>query len=313
MLNFLERYWTEVLWRLTNPYCVECAAYAIIFGLLGFGYLRYHYGREWWVELKSKLRQPYLIPDLKFDVSYYIFVVLFDCIFLYLIGLSFFSLQIEIQKFLTTSLASAHAQGFFQMNGTFQYMLPLLAFFMWDFATYVSHYLHHRVPWLWEFHKLHHNGYSLNPFTAFRVHIFNDIFNSLIVGVVLTLISLPFLFLFKGITAALICRTGIFHILFQFLFKHFHHSPFFICFPNSISRFFLSPAMHHIHHSLKPEHINKNYSIVFSVWDWIFSTQYIPLKNEQLTLGFGEEKKSIKRELIQPFKNIYRNQLKKPA
>lgn len=39
-----------------------------------------------------------------------------------------------------------------------------------EFAGYVSHYLFHRVPWLWSLHRVHHSSESLNIFTTERGH-----------------------------------------------------------------------------------------------------------------------------------------------
>jgi sterol desaturase/sphingolipid hydroxylase (fatty acid hydroxylase superfamily) len=39
-----------------------------------------------------------------------------------------------------------------------------------DFSTYVIHVLHHRIPILWEFHKVHHSAEVLTPITVYRKH-----------------------------------------------------------------------------------------------------------------------------------------------
>ena len=39
-----------------------------------------------------------------------------------------------------------------------------------DFMTYVIHLLFHKIPFLWEFHKIHHSATSMNPFTQYRLH-----------------------------------------------------------------------------------------------------------------------------------------------
>ena len=39
-----------------------------------------------------------------------------------------------------------------------------------DFMTYVIHLLYHKIPFLWEFHKIHHSATSMNPFTQYRLH-----------------------------------------------------------------------------------------------------------------------------------------------
>ncbi len=46
----------------------------------------------------------------------------------------------------------------------------ILFFIAYDFGRFVAHSLLHDVPWLWEFHKVHHSAEVLTPITAFRVH-----------------------------------------------------------------------------------------------------------------------------------------------
>jgi sterol desaturase/sphingolipid hydroxylase (fatty acid hydroxylase superfamily) len=51
-----------------------------------------------------------------------------------------------------------------------------------DFGFYVSHYLLHKVPFLWEFHKVHHSAEVLNPITGFRSHPVDLVFDAVLMG-----------------------------------------------------------------------------------------------------------------------------------
>merc|ERR1739838_972633 len=44
----------------------------------------------------------------------------------------------------------------------------------------------------------------------------------------------------------------------------------------------------HIHHSEKIEHYDKNFGLIFSFWDYMFGTIYVPKVREELTIGLGE-------------------------
>jgi sterol desaturase/sphingolipid hydroxylase (fatty acid hydroxylase superfamily) len=46
--------------------------------------------------------------------------------------------------------------------------------------------------------------------------------------------------------------------------------------------------MHQIHHSLDKRHFNKNYSQVFSLWDWLLGTIYVPREKEMLNFGLTD-------------------------
>ena len=65
-----------------------------------------------------------------------------------------------------------------------------------DFVTFLTHLLHHRVPVLWEFHKVHHSAEVLTPLTVFRKHPLYNVFehgmNIAIIGPLQGVIALCF-------------------------------------------------------------------------------------------------------------------------
>ena len=59
--------------------------------------------------------------------------------------------------------------------GTLPAWLGILVFTIYtlavvDAASYLTHYLQHKVDWFWRFHKVHHSAERLNWFTVFRQH-----------------------------------------------------------------------------------------------------------------------------------------------
>lgn len=46
-----------------------------------------------------------------------------------------------------------------------------VAFFALDFARYWLHRAHHRVPWLWVFHRVHHSTQRLDATAGLRMHV----------------------------------------------------------------------------------------------------------------------------------------------
>ena len=46
----------------------------------------------------------------------------------------------------------------------------LAMFLAYELAYWLDHYLSHEIPFLWEFHRVHHTAETLSPFTVFRVH-----------------------------------------------------------------------------------------------------------------------------------------------
>ncbi len=67
--------------------------------------------------------------------------------------------------------------------------------------------------------------------------------------------------------------------------------------------------MHHVHHSCESRHYDKNFAVVFSLWDHLAGTNYIPARGEQFQLGIGpegEEFSSVWRAYFYPFYSLAR-------
>jgi sterol desaturase/sphingolipid hydroxylase (fatty acid hydroxylase superfamily) len=85
-------------------------------------------------------------------------------------------------------LTSRGLHGLFSSHSPFaiDYVTILLcsvvAFVVVDFANYLSHFLQHFVPALWELHKVHHSATSLTPFTTERMHPFGNVFDGVVAG-----------------------------------------------------------------------------------------------------------------------------------
>ena len=48
-----------------------------------------------------------------------------------------------------------------------------------DLRIYLVHLAMHKIPFLWEFHKIHHSATTLNPITQYRLHPIELIINNL--------------------------------------------------------------------------------------------------------------------------------------
>ena len=49
----------------------------------------------------------------------------------------------------------------------------LATFLALDFLRYWLHRLHHRVPFFWQFHRVHHSSEHLNATSGLRMHAFD--------------------------------------------------------------------------------------------------------------------------------------------
>ncbi len=167
-------------------------------------------------------------------------------------------------------------------------------FVIQDFYLFYFHYLCHKIPALWEVHKLHHAPRVLTPFSDFQVHPIEAIVRDLFYG--------AWLGLALGATNAVIAGEArdidlgavFWPYMIVYAFSHFRHTHIPIHFPPAISRFVVSPAYHQIHHSRDPEHWDKNMAVVFSVWDRMFGTYFLPKKGVALDYGLATEAESAR-------------------
>jgi sterol desaturase/sphingolipid hydroxylase (fatty acid hydroxylase superfamily) len=163
----------------------------------------------------------------------------------------------------------------------------LVLFLVVEFSNYVTHYLQHRVPFLWEIHKVHHSATFLNPLTAKRGHPLGFMIDGITSGILAGLPAGIFVYLFSfglpDIVFLYACASRVGTIATLDSLKHSH-------FPITLGWFdkvLISPHMHQIHHSAHPEHWDKNFGINLSIWDWVFGTAYRPRKGEDIVYGLG--------------------------
>lgn len=185
-------------------------------------------------------------------------------------------------------------------------IVTLALFLAYELGYWIDHYLKHRVPVLWELHKVHHTAEVLTPLTTFRMHPLD----SLVFGQILAITAA----LANGVTAYLfgdttyqyaLAETNIILIVFIHLYIHLQHTHVWIAFRGVLGRIFLSPAHHQIHHSTNPVHFNRNLGSCLALWDWLFGTLHIPAKTRE-RLAFGvepiqEDAHTIGGEFVAPF------------
>jgi sterol desaturase/sphingolipid hydroxylase (fatty acid hydroxylase superfamily) len=155
-----------------------------------------------------------------------------------------------------------------------------------DFATYLVHAAHHRIPLLWEFHRVHHTAEVLTPLTVYRKHPVYDLFAGGTRGLLAGLLQGVAAYAFIG-RPDLITLLGINAVFaaFHVAGSNLRHTHIWLAFWPWLSRLLISPAQHQVHHSTAERHWNKNYGEVFAVWDWMFGTLYVPAERESLTFG----------------------------
>lgn len=186
-------------------------------------------------------------------------------------------------------------------------IVTVVAVLALDFSLFLPHWLQHRVPLLWQFHKVHHSAEVLTPFTAYRFHPVDDVLNVFSIAAIAGTVDGLLLWVFPFEAAALTLQgVNLVTFLFYALGVHLRHSHVWLAYPRSVSQVLVSPAMHQLHHSTDPGHFDKNLGLIFSVWDRLFGTLLVPDGKLQIEfgLGGGEEKEfsSVARLYALPFR-----------
>ncbi len=151
----------------------------------------------------------------------------------------------------------------------------LLGFVVRDFVQWWTHRLLHRVPALWEFHKVHHSVEQMGFAAHLRFHWMENVVYRTIEYIPLALIGIGLRDFF------------IIHI-FTLAVGHFNHSNIRVNL-GFLKYLFNNPQMHiwhHAYHLPKDKHYGVNFGITLSIWDYIFKTDYIPFEGRDIKLGF---------------------------
>jgi sterol desaturase/sphingolipid hydroxylase (fatty acid hydroxylase superfamily) len=162
-------------------------------------------------------------------------------------------------------------------------------FLMVELGYWFGHYLMHRIPALWEFHKVHHSAEVMTPLTEWRQHPVEMV---IIPNCIAALVGVGYGVLwqvFGPAQAASLFNVNIFLLVFFFTILHLRHSHVWLPFTGVLGHILQSPAHHQIHHSTNPKHFDKNLGFAMSVWDWAFGTLWIPAEREHIEFGLGEE------------------------
>ena len=187
-----------------------------------------------------------------------------------------------------------------------------------DLALYLGHYLQHRIPALWEFHKIHHSAEVLTPITAFRVHPVDDLLN-LTLSAGLTGIVQGIFHVWFGSKIGDVRILGVNALLFAWYVFGFNlrHSHVWLAYPRWLSHLVISPAQHQIHHSKAPRHFDKNMGFIFACWDAMFGTLYVPREKEDLAYGLADDEHrrfaSVRALYLRPFIALWERRARAPS
>ncbi len=310
----MEHVWNSLAGGLTEP-LVEIGTSAtsrlywpfIVIGLLiaCVIYTRRHGGTAFYDYLFS--RDTWLSPSARNDYA----VIFINPVILLLVSSWLFvngeALTGLIASFLSALGLGGEAGSLGQT--LLGFALTVTLFVVDDFIRWFGHYLHHRIPFLWEFHKVHHSAEVLNFITAERFHPVELLIMSALGATSVALVNGVFIGLWGNqLSVVTLAGANVFWVFANIIGGVLRHSPFWVSFGPKVERWLVSPAMHHIHHSDDPRHYDRNLGGTLAVWDRWFGTIYIPEAEEKLTYGIGPETREFR-----PLTAIYLRPLKNAA
>ena len=151
----------------------------------------------------------------------------------------------------------------------------LTLFVVRDFIQWNVHRLLHRVPFLWNFHKVHHSVEQMGFAAHLRYHWMENVVYRFIEYLPLAMIGFSIEDFF------------VVHI-FALAVGHFNHSNFRL--PLGPLKYLLNnPQMHIWHHAKelpRGYRYGVNFGISLSLWDYLFGTASIPYDGRDVELGF---------------------------
>lgn len=167
-------------------------------------------------------------------------------------------------------------------------VLQVLAY---ELAYWFAHYCFHKVPALWEFHKVHHSAEVMTALTELRQHPVEIIAFMNLIGLSTGVVFGAMTYTFgPGVRPFTLLSGNILTMAFLLSYGHLRHSHMWIAFTGIAGRLLQSPAHHQLHHSANPAHFDKNLGFALAVWDWAFGTLAIPARTrEAIVFGLGEQ------------------------
>jgi sterol desaturase/sphingolipid hydroxylase (fatty acid hydroxylase superfamily) len=191
--------------------------------------------------------------------------------------------------------------------------ITLFAIAAVDFAGFLAHWVQHKVPLLWDFHKVHHSARVMHPLSNYREHWVDNLLYAIVHGATSgAATSLAAGLLGQSVTPVEVFGVNAFVFVFNAAGYNLRHSHVWLAWPGWLGWVIGSPAYHQIHHSVDPRHLDKNFAFMFPIWDRLFGCAHLPRERESLRFGLADgsedEYRSVLRLWFQPFALILRRE-----
>jgi len=214
--------------------------------------------------------------------------------------ISIFTMMIIPFSFVSAAAYDAEKHfGLFNIVQLNAVVVALVTLLLRGFISFFTHFLLHKIPFLWRIHRVHHLDTEMDVSTNVRFHPFEF--------AVSTAIGIPIIVLF-GFPVWVLMLYELFDVVVT-LVSHAN-----ISFPRraeKIVRYIIvTPDLHRVHHSSFQPETDTNFGAVFPVWDLLFGTFKTETRVPQKEMEMGLEEVRDERVnnilwlLISPFKNF---------
>jgi sterol desaturase/sphingolipid hydroxylase (fatty acid hydroxylase superfamily) len=194
-------------------------------------------------------------------------------------------------------IAQDRGWGLFNIVEVPGWVAVLVSIAVLDLAIYLQHVMFHAVPALWRLHRMHHADLEFDVTTGLRFHP---------VEILLSM----------GIKLAMVMVLGppavavlIFEVLLNATAMFNHSNVRLPAFADRVLRLFVvTPDMHRVHHSIRPEETNSNFGFNLPWWDRLLGTYTAQPKAGHEGMSIGIEQFRTRRDLwldrmlVQPLK-----------
>lgn len=157
--------------------------------------------------------------------------------------------------------AESHSWGLFQAINAPVAVAIFVSVIALDLVIYLQHRLFHAVPLLWRLHRVHHTDLEFDVTTGVRFHPVEIVLSMLIKIAAVVALGAPAV------------AVLVFEVLLNAT-TMFNHAN--IKLPRPLDRIVrlivVTPDMHRVHHSVRPEETNSNFGFSVPWWDWVFRT-----------------------------------------
>ncbi|MES2319470.1 MAG: sterol desaturase family protein [Pseudomonadota bacterium] len=133
----------------------------------------------------------------------------------------------------------------------------VFGFIGWDFTFYWMHRMHHKMPFFWAVHVVHHQGEEFNLSLGIRNSWYSSLTSFLFVAILAVL----------GLPVEIFLVVSSIHYSVQF----YNHNGI-VKSSGFLDKIMVTPAYHRVHHASAPIYLDKNFGGTLQVWDKLFGT-----------------------------------------